>query len=334
MKKWSIFLIISILIPLSSHNSSAFELPDQISGYTIPKPTAEIVNFDIDSISLTDITLLFDVAIYNPYPVKLKLSTVKAAFFVENKQFFQTSTDKLKIKARGKETTRLFVNIKYADMANIVKDYKNKDSLECVIDMVIVLPLPKSVHKVAKEVTFKFKLKKDLPTIKPEINIANFNVIKPTKADVEAAIKRSAQKNLNADAITNMFGAIIDGKNPAKVIDPSDLDLKLKVNFDIVMKNKTKANLMFKDLNYNFNVNASKLVDGFTKDIQNKEGEYILGVNNEFSSKALGKAILNAFNDGKGDYSLTGYSMVKFPDRIKKEPLKLNFNEKGVFNLK
>ncbi len=100
------------------------------------------------------------------------------------------------------------------------------------------------------------------------------------------------------------------------------------------MKNKTKAQILFKDLNYNFNVNSSKLVDGFTKDIQNKDGEYILGVNNEFSSKALGKAVLNAFNEGKGDYNLTGHSMVKFPDKIKKDALKLNFNEKGVFSLK
>lgn len=334
MKKLSILLLISVLIPVFSFNSSAFEIPDQFQGLTIPKPTAEIVNFDIDSISLTDITLLFDVAINNPYPVKLKLSTVKAAFFVENKQFFQTATDKLKIKANGKETTRLFVNIKYADMANIVKDYKNKDSLECVIDMVIVLPLPEKFQKLAKDVTFRFKLKKDVPTIKPEINIANFNVIKPTKEEIEAAIKRSADKNLNADSIKNMFGAIIDGKNPAKVIDPSDLDLKLKVNFDIVMKNKTKANLMFKDLKYSFNVNSSKLVDGLTKDIQNKDGEYILGVNNEFSSKALGESILKAFKEGKGDYTLTGFSNVKLPDKIKKEPMKLNFNEKGVFNLK
>ena len=131
-----------------------------------------------------------------------------------------------------------------------------------------------------------------------------------------------------------MFCAIIDGKNPVKQIDPSDLDLKLKVNFDIVMKNKTKSALTFQDLKYSFNVNSGKLIDGFTKDIQNKDGEYILGVNNEFSSKALGKAILKAFNDGKGEYALTGYSLVKFPDKIKKEPLKLNFNEKGAFNLK
>jgi len=317
-----------------SASASAFELPDSIGGYKIPKPTAEIVNFDIDSISLTDITLLFDVEISNPYPVKLSLSRVESTFFVEQKQFFKTSTDKLKIKAKGKETTRLFVNLKYADMANIVKDYKDKDYLECVVNMVVVIPLPKSVSKLAKDVTFKFNLKKNVPAIKPEINIANFTVIKPSLEDIEAAIKKAQKKNLNAGAIKDMFGAIIDGKNPAKVIDPSDLDLKLKVNFDVVMKNKTKAAIFFNDLNYDFKVNSSKLVDGYTKDIQNKPGEYILSINNDFSSKALGSAILKAFKDGKGDYALTGFSMVKFPDKIKKTPLKLNYNEKGVLSIK
>ncbi len=333
MKNLKILFTISLLI-LAFSSGSAFELPDSVSGYKIPKPTAEIVNFDIQEISLTDVTLLFDIEITNPYPVKLKLSRVDSAFFVENRQFFKTSSDKLKIRPKGKETTRLLVNIKYADMANIVKDYKDKDSLECVVDMIIVIPLPKSVSSIAKDVTFKFQLKKNVPAIKPEINIANFTVVKPSKADIEAAIKKSAKKNLNADAITNMFGAIIDGKNPAKVIDPADLDLKLKVNFDVVMKNKTKAALFFNDLKYDFKVNSSRLVEGTTKDIQNREGEYTLSIGNEFSSKALGKAIMKAFNDGKGDYSLTGYSMVKFPDKIKKTPLKLNFDEKGPLSIK
>ncbi len=334
MKNIKIFLIISFLILTASSAIIAFELPDKIKGFSIPKPTAQIVKFDIESISLTDITLLFDVEISNPYPVKLNLSRVESAFFVENKQFFKTSTNKLNIKAKGKETTRLLVNIKYADMANIVRDYKDKDSLECVVDSVIVLPLPDAVSKIAKDITFKFKLNKNVPAIKPEISIANFTVIKPSLKEIDEAIKRSQKKNLNADAIKNMFGAIIDGKNPAKVIDPADLDLKIKVNFDVVMKNKTKAAIFFNDLNYDFKVNGSKLVEGSTKDIKNKQGEYILSISNEFSSKALGSSILKAFSDGKGDFTLTGYSMVKFPDKIKKTPLKLNFNEKGILSIK
>lgn len=333
MKKLKVPAIIGILITLLSTDITAFELPDSLGGYKIPKPTAKIVNFDIDSISFTDITLLFDIEIYNPYPVKLKLSRVESTFFIENKQLFKTSTDKLKIKAIGKETTRLFVNLKYMDIINIVKDYGDKESLECVVDMVIVLPLPQSVEKVAKDVTFKFHLTKTVPAIKPEINIANFTVKKPSTEDIEAALKK-AKKNLSAESVKNMFGALIDGKSADKIIDPSELDLKIKVNFDIIMKNKTKAALFFNDLKYDFRVNNSKLVEGLTKDIKNKTGEYILSINNEFSSKALGKSILKAFSDGKGDFALTGYSMVKLPDKIKKTPLKLNFNEKGVLAIK
>jgi LEA14-like dessication related protein len=309
-------------------------LPDQIGGYKIPQPTAEIINFDIDSISLLDITLLFDIQISNPYPVKLDLKTIESTFFVENKQFLKTSSENLSIKSKGKETTRIFVNLKYLDIINIVKDYTNKDSLECVVDMLIVIPLPKSISAFGEDLKFNFKLNKNIPAIKPEINIANFKVTKPSQKEIEDAIKNSANKNLNVNTITNMFGAILDGKNPAKEIDIADLDVKLKVNFDVVLKNKTKAEMLFQDLNYDFKLNNSKLVDGFTKDITNKQGESVLGINNEFSSKALGSSILKAFDEGKGDYSLSGYSMVKFPDKIKKTPIKLNYNEKGIVSIK
>ncbi|MCL2154880.1 MAG: hypothetical protein FWH53_04365 [Leptospirales bacterium] len=333
MKNFKALTTILFFILLISSCKSGV-LPDSIGGYKISQPTAEIVNFDIDSISLFDITLLFDIEISNPYPVKLNLSKIESTFFVENKQFFKTSTDKLSITPKGKETTRIFVNLKYLDIINIVKDYTSKDSLECVVEMLIVIPLPESVSAIAEDLKFNFRLTKDIPAIKPEINIANFTVKKPSASDIEAAIKESANKNLNVNTITNMFGAILDGKNPVKEIDPSDLDLKLNVNFDVVLKNKTKAEMVFQDLNYDFKLNDSKLVDGYTNDIKNKQGESTIGVNNEFSSKALGSSILKAFDESKGDYSLTGYSMVKFSDKIKRTPIRLNYDEKGTVSIK
>lgn len=332
MKKLQILSTILAFVLLVSVNTQSKDITSLINN--IPLPEAKIVNFDIDSLSLRDITLLFDVEIKNPYPVKLKLSSMKSIFFIDKKQLFETSTDKLKIKAMGKATSRIFVNLKYNDIINIIKGYGDKEYLECEVDITLTLPLPKDVHKYKKEITFKFKLKQNIPAIKPEISIAGFTVIKPSKKEIEEALQKAKKKNLSADTVTNMFGAIIDGKNPVKVIDPSDLDLKLKVNFDVVMKNKTKTNLVFQDLNYSFNVNNSKLVDGYTKDIKNRPGEYILSIANEFSSKALGESILGAFSKGSGNYSLKGFSMVKFPDKIKKTPIKLNFDEKGVLEIK
>lgn len=327
--------ILSFLTAFALILSSSTESKDKNSiTDNIPLPEAKIVKFDIDSISLRDITLLFDVEIKNPYPVKLNLSKVKLVFYIEGKQLFETKTDKLKIKAKGKETTRIFVTLKFNDIIGIIKDYGDREYLECLIDTTITLPLPKSVQHIKKEVTFNYKLKQNIPAIKPEINIAHFNVIKPSTKDIEDALKKAKKKNMNADKVKDMFGAILDGKNPAKEIDPTDLDLKLKVNFDIVMKNKTKTNIIFQDLNYNFNVNSSKLVDGYTKDIKNNPGEYILSITNEFSSKALGESIIKAFTKGSGTYTLKGYAMIKLPDKIRKEPVKLTFDEQGEFNLK
>jgi LEA14-like dessication related protein len=63
------------------------------------KPEAKIIKTDIDSLSLRDITLVFDVEISNPYPVELKLDGIIFDVKVENKQLFKTETSKgLKIK--------------------------------------------------------------------------------------------------------------------------------------------------------------------------------------------------------------------------------------------
>jgi LEA14-like dessication related protein len=299
------------------------------------RPTAEIVNFDIESLSLRGITLLFDVEIRNPYPIPLKLNAINSTFYIENKQLFKTSTASgMKIRGMGKEINRFKVNLKFADIAKIVQDYSSRESLECLVDMTIAIPLPDALKNIQKEITFNFKLKKEIPVIMPQISIKNFTVVKPTRKEIEAALAKARKKNLSASAVTSMFGAILDGENPAKVIDPSDLDLKLNISFDILMNNKTKTRMIFKDLNYDFIVNNSRLVDGYTDNIQNRSSQYILKVNNDFSSKALSKSILNAFSKGKGDYKLKGYSMVKFPDRIKKDPVKMTFDENGGFSIK
>lgn len=298
------------------------------------RPTAEIVNFDIESISLRDITLLFDVEISNPYPLPLKLSGIISTIYIENKQLFQTSTGSgMKIRAMATEVNRFRVNLKYTDIIEIVKDYTSLESLDCLVDMTIAIPLPEALQNIQKEITFNFKLTKEIPVIMPNLSIKNFTVVKPSQKEIEAALAKTAQKNLSASTVLNMFGAIIDGKNPAKVIDPSDLDLKLNVKFDIIMINKTLTKLAFKDLDYDFLVNNSRLVDGYTTNIQNRAPQYVLGINNDFSSKALGKSILNAFSKGEGNYILKGHSMVKFPDRIKKDPVKFIFDEKGVFDI-
>jgi len=297
------------------------------------KPTASIANFDIESISLHDITFVFDIEIGNPYPVGLKLDDIGFTFYIENKQFLKTSTAKgLKIAAMDKKISSFTVNLKYADIIKIVQDFAGKDYLDCVVDTVISIPLPE-IPGLEKNITLTYKLKKQIPAIKPSITIANFHVQMPTEKDIADAIKRSGKNLTNTDTILSMYHDILSGKKPQQVIDPASLDLKLKVGFDIEMKNETKAKLNFQRLDYNFLVNGSKLVDGSTTDIKNDGNTSILKIISEFSTKTMSKSILKAFQNKNGDYGLQGEALMKLPASVKKAPLKLKFDETGRFTL-
>ena len=299
----------------------------------IEKPSATIKKLEIESISLRDVTFLFHVSIKNPYPLSFDLDKIELGFFVEKKQLFKTSTSRrFKVRAHKKRTSVFKVNLAYEDMINIVREYNQKDHLNCDVDIKISIPLPK-IPRVPKKVTLEFKRQIKIPTMNPSVSIANFRVQKPSKKDIEAELRRIAKESVSAESVSDMFEDIIAGRKHKQVIDPSQLDLPLKVDFDIVLNNKTKSKLSFSDLNYDFYINGGRLVNGRTSDINARGNEYILRVSNEFSSRALQKTIRDAFEKSKGTFALRGSSKISLPKTIKRKPLTLSFDEKGSFQL-
>jgi len=307
------------------------------AGFEIPKPTATIKNFDIASITLRDITFLFNVTVKNPYPIALKLQGVKLKFSVEGKQFFETETSKgFSVKAKGSADNIFTVNLKYSDIIAILKDYSQKEYLNTVIDTEIIIPMPKEIQTpmIPKSFSFKYSLSKKIPALKPNVSIANFSIAQPTLSEVASALRKSGKQNVDADKTLGMFSDIISGKKPEKVIDPASIDLKLKVNFDIELNNDSKAKLSFSSLNYDFSINASRLVNGDTTKIGNKGDKQVLTVTNEFSTRSLAGPVLEALKNRQGAFLVKGNTFIKLPDEIKKEPVKLTFNEGGNFDIK
>jgi len=298
------------------------------------KPEVKIVKMDIDSLSLRDITLVFDIEITNPYPIELKLDGISFDVKIENKQLFKTETSKgLKIKNRGKEITKLNLNLVYVDIIKIVSDYTKKASLECIIDTEIIIPLP-DFPGLDKNITFEHRLTQKIPTIKPSIKVANFKVKMPTEADIAAALKKAGQDAISSVKVADMFTSLLSGKTPAApVIDPNSLDLKLDVNFDIEMKNETPAVLNFMNLDYDFLINDENFIAGKTSDIKNNGNVSVLTIANGFSTKSMSQSILKIFKSGNGQFGLIGKAAVKLPSDIKDTPVELKFDEKGGFNV-
>ncbi len=297
------------------------------------RPHAEVERLAIESLSLRDVTLRMDVGIANPYPIGLTLKDVKLLFLVEGQQMFRSDTKKgLKVSATAKETTSFRINLKYADIMKIVKDYTAKEYLDCVADITVVIPLPKLPGITNEDLSFRYTHAIKIPAIKPTVRISNFKVHMPSMDQINQALAK-AKKQADSGQVFAMFTDLLSGKRPGGIIGPDDLDLKLKVDFDIELKNQTRAKISFSDVAYDFSVNNSPLVTGTTGDVINDQAGTVIKVSNTFSSRAIGSSVLSAFRNKTGSFSLKGKASVSLPSSVSRDPLSLNFDETGTFNL-
>lgn len=307
------------------------------SKFSAPEPEAEITRCEIDSISLRDITFVFDLEITNPYPAGIKLEAVKLDFFVEGKALLSTRAEGISIAARKKGTSTFRVTLKYADIIGIVSDYAKRDYLAALVKAEIVMPLP-AIPGLPPSLSFSYDIERKIPAVKPRVFISNFKVREPSQAEIAAALK-AAGKALSQSAVESALRGLLAGKPQAssqspQAVDFTSIDVPLTVSFDIELVNETRAELLFADLAYDFAVNGAPLIKGRSKDIVKKGGRSVVSVENRFSSKSLTSSVVRAFQAGRGDFSLAGGTSLRFPEAIRKEPVPLSFTEGGSFNLR
>jgi hypothetical protein len=304
-----------------------------VSFAQVPKPTAKVTRFDIERISLRDVTFLFDVAVKNPYPLALSLEALQLTFFVEGAQVAQVKTEKgFSVKAMGTKTNRLFATLGYEEVMAAVKGYAQKDYLATLVKTQIAIPLPK-MPGLPPRITFSYDLKSRIPAIKPRVAITHFKIEQPSGEAVGAALKKAGKSLANQGAAVQAFKDVLAGRTPAGPIAPKDLDLPLTVSFDIELANETRAPLSFAGLDYRFSINDQELLTGATKDISRKGNLSVLQVTSRFSSLALSGGLLQALRARRGRFTLSGSTALKLPDEIRKEPLRLEFTEAGAFSL-
>ena len=76
----------------------------------------------------------------------------------------------------------------------IIKNYAERDYLTCTIDIDIVIPLPKALESIKKNITFNYTVEKKIPALKPTFRIVNVNVKAPTLDEIKKFPDRHRQK--------------------------------------------------------------------------------------------------------------------------------------------
>ncbi len=309
-------------------------MPFSAGAQLLAKPTAELTRFQIEAISLRDVTFLFELSVKNPYPVALTFSGLSLDFSVEGAKVFSTSSQGgFSVAARATKANVFTVTLAYDAIIKVVKDYASKDWLNTVVDGKLVIPLPKTPGLPA-DISFSYKLEKKIPAIKPSIAIVGFTVTPPSAADISAAALKAGKK-VDADKARSAFSDLLSGKAPsAQVIDPAELDVPLQVRYTIEIKNDAKGPLSFNSLDYELFINGESLVLGKSSDVKRDGQRILVTITNSFSSKRLSKNIRALFSSKKGDFRVQGSASLKLPDDIRKEAIALSFDEKGSFSLK
>jgi len=300
----------------------------------IPKPEATLDRVEVDHISLHDVTLVFYLNIKNPYPLKLKLDGVDLDFSIEGTRFLKTQmAGGLEIPAKQVKNSSFAVTLAYQDIIKIVKDIGNRELLKCTIDAAVKIPLPK-ISGLPPNMTFQYKLEKEIPAIMPDVRLQNFQVMMPTVQDLQKDMTRSASA-YTPEKVHDIFKSIFNGEGSKAIpAELKNLDIKFDVSFDILLQNKTRFVPDFKSVNYDFAVNDQNLVSGNTDKITRKGDTTILSIRNSFSSRQLSEGIVASFRSGQGTFNLKGSTAIRLPPSVSSKNTELNFAESGKFNLR
>lgn len=301
---------------------------------TLPKPTAEITQFQIKEISLRDVTFQFELTVSNPYPLELSFSGMTLDFSVEESKVFSAANQGgFSVPAKGKKSNRFNVKLAYEDIYKLVQNYATKEWLNTVINGTLSIPLPKTPG-LPPSISFNYKLEKKIPAIKPTVAITGFTVTPPSAAEVSAAITKAGKK-ADPEKARGAIADILSGKKPDKpVIDPTELDLPLKVSFTIQIRNDARGPINFTAVGYELYINNESLVVGNSSTVKQEGQDVLIAVKNTFSSKKLSAAVKALFTEKKGSFRVKGSASIKLPEDISKEPIPLGFDERGTFALK
>ncbi len=305
-----------------------------VNALDFPKPTAEIKRFQVEAITLRDVTFLFDLAVKNPYPLGLSFKGMTLDFNVEGAKVFTTSSKGgFTVPANGQKSNTFTVTLTYEAVMKLVSAYASKDWLSTVINGVLIIPLP-SIPGLPKDVSFKYSLSTKIPAIKPRLAIINFTVKPPSLEQVGAGVTK-AGKNVDAGKALGVIKNLLEGKTPsAPVIDPAQIDVPITVSFTLEIKNDAKGPLSFNKLGYELYVNGDRLVTGESSKVVKQGDSYLITVDNVFSTSRLTKNVKALFSARKGSFGVKGSAQLKLPDEIRKEPIPLSFDESGSFSLK
>ncbi len=289
------------------------------------KPTVSYKGFQFKEITLNDMTMLFSMEVENPYPVTLYVDSIQSQIYIDSYSLFSIkSSDTLKLPKNSRTIKTFSVTITYDQLLKAVKEYYNKEVITLAIKGDIAFSLPPSVRFI-DSVVVPFTVKQEIPTLKPSIDIARFKIIPPSFSDFKSIVK-----NINPLEIPSLYKDLeAFAKGQAFPESITKYDIPISIAFDIMIKNKTKAILSGKSMNYNVVLHDSEIAKG-NPTIQNAAGASTINCVTILSTKNISKGLANAIVQKNINYTLKGDMLFDATLKGSQLPIPFVINQQGT----
>ncbi|MDF3818801.1 LEA type 2 family protein [Leptospira sp. 96542] len=296
----------------------------------IPAPEFEFESLTIKSITLTDITLLANTSVENPYPISLPSSILEMDLKIEGMKLTHLKTDLGAIEAKKTKQLPIEVKFKYSDLYNLYKKFPDKPMLEVSSEGTMKVPIPKEWQLLGKDsVSFPFVKKKEIPAVLPDVEIKNFKVVLPNKEEI--------MKNANSESLTNTAIGFLDGllsQKKQSVTSAAEagltgLNLNLNTEFDFVFANKAAADLNLSNLGYDLKLAGENFLNGSPKEIINSGKTSTVKVSTKFPVANISSALYKTIQSHTANFDLKGSSSFNVPNL--KEQIPFSYEKKGNF---
>lgn len=259
------------------------------------KPS-EMISVNVEDVALEKLemeqmTLLVTLLVNNRYQVGVTLPKMGFGVQIENNLLFETeSVEEIQINANGSSDVPFNVKMIYEDIYNIAQAVKDKAEFQYKIEgwVEIDLSAVPGAGEMLGVQRLPFSHTGMMPNIDLDIAVENIDVNVQTPSTQDAV-----------EGLTGMFGG---GGGGQPNITPT-----VDIEFDIVVVNKTAANIQFNGINYNIKLGSQNILDGrSTEFTATADGTGRLHVQNTIDVQS---SVLSAIS-GARNYECNGTLMI------------------------
>lgn len=289
------------------------------------KPSVTLSSAEIVSITLTEINIRLHTIVTNPYPVPFPASTLAMDVSVEGSHLSRMDSKLQSIPASQQKPVPVDVKITYHDLAEIYKKMPGKETLVVSIKGNLAVNFPKQtiIPGLPDHLDLPFEAQKEIPAVLPSIAIRNFRIIRPEiPTTAPELIKRAEQY------IDGLFNRNRPSPGSAAASGLSQIDVTIRTEFEIVLKNDAAARINFEKLNYVLTVNKENFLSGTDTAILNQGRESVVTVQTSFPLKGITSTLADIIRRKSAAFQLVGSAQIMIPG-LSGEGLSYQFDRSG-----